>query len=78
MNEYAAGLLEEENTVAWEAEGEYAVLNTIINNATFAEIPEEYLEEARTSIEATLNMYASLSILIKSTRLTPSTLSRAF
>ena len=59
LNEYAAGLLEEENTAAWEAEGEYAVLNTIINNATFAEIPEEYLEEARTSIEATLNMYAS-------------------
>lgn len=59
LKEYAAGLLEEENAAAWEAEGEYAVLNTIINNATFAEIPEEYLEEARTSIKDTINVYAS-------------------
>ncbi len=59
LNEYAATELEANNQAAWETEGEYAVLNTIINNATFTEIPEEYLEEARTSIESTLNMYAS-------------------
>ena len=59
LNSYAANLLEEENTAAWETEGEYAVLNTIISNATFNEIPQERLEEARTSIDATLNMYAS-------------------
>ena len=59
LNEYAAGLLEEENTAAWETEGEYAVLNTIINNATFTEIPEEYLEEARAASESTLSMYGS-------------------
>ena len=59
LNEYAATEIEANNQAAWETEGEYAVLNTIINNAAFTEIPEEYLEEARTSIEATLNMYAS-------------------
>ena len=59
LNEYAAAQIEASNQAAWETEGEYAVLNAIINNATFAEIPEEYLEEARTSIESTLSMYAS-------------------
>ena len=59
LNAYAATELEASNQAAWETEGEYAVLNAIINNATFTELPEEYLEEARTSIESTLNMYAS-------------------
>jgi len=59
LKEYAAGKLEAEKTAEWQTEGEYAVLNTIISNATFTELPDEYMEDARASIESTLSTYAS-------------------
>ncbi len=59
LNEYAANELETSNNAAWESEADYAVIETVINNAVFKEIPEEYLDKAHTAIESTLNVYAS-------------------
>lgn len=57
LKAYAKASLDEQNEAAFQSEAGYAVLNTVMNNAVFAEIPQEILESQRKAVNATLEMY---------------------
>ena len=59
LRAYAKDSLDKQNNATFDSDAEYAVLSTVVNNATFAEIPAEIIEEQKEIVQYTLEMYAS-------------------